>query len=122
MKRVAVAEPASVEDLSSETEDTVPNTRRIACRPNIQHPAESPKRRRTMDHVGHSRTKSAVSAVVCRARDRVPMEEAVRMYDGASTMTMLSGATDRSVERNGVDGCRLRKFFYEGIGQERSIR
>ena len=108
MKRPA--EPASVEDVSDETNDTIPNTRRTATHPDWQ----TPKRKRTIDALNRSKTKSATAAIVCHARDPVPLVEAVQKHDGCWPMTILSGGTDPDAARNEISGYRLRKLFYEG--------
>ena len=103
-------EPASVEDLSPDTNDIVPNSRRTAT-----HPKRSPpKRQRTIDRIGCSKTKRATSAVKCHARDPVDFAKAVQEYDGRLPMTILSGGTDQDTARHEISGYHLRKFFYEG--------
>ena len=82
MKRPA--EPASVEDVSDETNNTIPSTRRSAT----SSDRPSPKRKRTIDVLGRSKTKSATAAITCHSRDPVPLVEAVRKYDGAWPMTI----------------------------------
>lgn len=104
------AEPASVEDVSDDTDTTIPNTRRTATNP--ERP--TPKRKRTIEVLDRSRTKRATVAIACYARDPVPVAEAIRKYDGSFPMTILSGATDRDAERHEISGYRFRKLFYEG--------
>ena len=104
------AEPASVEDVSDETNNTIPSTRRTATYPNTP----TPKRKRTIDVLGCSKTKSATAAVTCHSRDPVPLVEAVRKYDGPWPMTVLSGGTDADAAKHEIGGYHLRKLFYEG--------
>ncbi|KIX04312.1 uncharacterized protein Z518_05179 [Rhinocladiella mackenziei CBS 650.93] len=103
------AEPASVEDVSDETNNTIPNTRRTATQPN----RPTPKRKRTIDVLGRSRTKSATAAIICHSCEPVPLVEAVQKYDGSWPMTILSGGTDRDTVKNEISGYRLRMLFYE---------
>jgi hypothetical protein len=108
MKRQA--EPASVEDISDETDTTIPNTRRTATHSTMP----TPKRKRTIDVLGRSKTKSATAAIACHSRDPISLVEAVRQHDGALPMTILSGRTDQDSAGNEISGYRLRKLFYEG--------
>ncbi|RMZ90100.1 hypothetical protein DV736_g2675, partial [Chaetothyriales sp. CBS 134916] len=107
MKRPA--EPASVEDLSEETNNTIPNTRRTATDPT----KPIPKRKRTIDVLCRSKTKGARATITCHSRDPVPLAEAVHQHDGPWPMTILSGQTDRDSAGDEINGYRLRKLFYE---------
>lgn len=106
------AEPASVEDVSDKTNNTIPNTRRSATSSTSTKP--SPKRQRTIDVVGRSKTKSARTAITCHSREPVPLIDAVGQYVGPWPMTILSGRTDRELAGNEISGFRFRKLFYEG--------
>lgn len=104
------AEPASVEDISDETDNTIPNTRRTATYSTEQ----TPKRKRTIEVLDRSKTKSATAAIACHSRDPIPLVEAVCQHDGPWPMTILSGRTDQDSAGNEISGYRLRKLFYEG--------
>jgi hypothetical protein len=112
MKRKA--QPATVEDVSAETDGTLPHTRRTASRPNKPQTMETPKRKRTMDRIERSRTKSAQSEVTGFSKYCGPILQAIRKHDGPLPLTILSGSDDHSAERNEVKGYPLRKFFYNG--------
>jgi hypothetical protein len=104
------AEPASVEDAWEDSSNTIPGTRKMATHGN----RSTPKRKRTIDVVGRSKTKSAKAAVTCHSRDPIPLIAAVQKYDGPWPMTILSGGTEGDKARNEIGGYRLRKLFYEG--------
>ncbi|KAJ9605392.1 hypothetical protein H2200_010049 [Cladophialophora chaetospira] len=112
MKRPA--EPASVEDVSDETNNSIPvsrSTTSCSTKP-------TPKRKRTIDDVGRSKTKSATAAVTCYSRDPVSLVEAVHRHDGDWPMTILSGGSDENLAANGVGGYRLRKVFYDAVSPD----
>lgn len=111
MKRQA--EPASVEDVSEETNETIPDTRRLAT---SSKELPTPKRQRTIDVVTRSKTKSAKAAIICHAREPVPLADAVLQHKGPWPMTILSGRTNKGVNANKIDGFRFRKLFYHAKG------
>ncbi|PGH13899.1 hypothetical protein AJ80_06168 [Polytolypa hystricis UAMH7299] len=51
--------------------------------------------------------------VTCLSSYKGPIKEAIRKWTGARPLTVISGSSDWSVERNDVPGERFRKIFYE---------
>lgn len=107
-------EPASVEDYSHDSEETVSGTRQTAARP-PHTPPDTPYKRTRTAAADHSRTKGALSRLIAPSINRGPILEAIKKHAGELPLTILSGSGDQSAERNTVPGMHLRKFFYKGI-------
>jgi hypothetical protein len=116
MKRKA--EPAFVEEVDPETNDTLPATRRSASvnKSNAARNGYRPKRRATGDR---SRTKRASSTVEATSVNCGPILQAISQYEGPQPLTILSASSDHSVGRNEVKGIHIRKFFFQGTWRHR---
>ncbi|KIW90299.1 uncharacterized protein Z519_08943 [Cladophialophora bantiana CBS 173.52] len=85
-------ELASVEDVSEESNDTISDTRRIAS--NLARLTAD--RKRTLDVLGRSKTKSGIAAVTCHSGDPTPLVEAIQKYEDR----LRSNETTTFIERD----------------------